>query len=390
MRLKSYFADTVEAAMTLARQELGEEAMLVYAREASPEASYLGRQEVVFGLEPDPEAAARETPPLDGSDSRPIRPAASPADGFARIERELGGLRRQLERALQQLYESRFSGEHDRIYQALVAADFAPEVAAGLVGRLLGKRAQRNAGAGVRLALQGVVRLDPDLGGRAPWGRRVVALVGPPGSGKTTVLVKLAVQYGLKSRRPVYLLSLDTHRIAAAEQLRTYASILGVGFTALETPAALAPALEEHRQKDLILIDTPGFAPAEADEAAELAEALAAQPEIDVHLTLSAAIKPADVRGVVDRFERFRPAKLLLTRMDETGTCGALLSEAVRSGKPISFLSCGQRIPEDLVEATVERLADRIAVPGAEADASGEGWQAPPAPSRFDGAAAGA
>ena len=82
--------------------------------------------------------------------------------------------------------------------------------------------------------------------------------MGPPGAGKTTTLVKLAVHYGLTSRRPVALLSTDTYRVAAAEQLRSYAAILGVAFQVVETVGALAQSLEEHRAKDLILIDTPG------------------------------------------------------------------------------------------------------------------------------------
>src|SRR6478752_970922 len=109
-----------------------------------------------------------------------------------------------------------------------------------------------------------------------------MADVGPPGSGKTTSLVKLAVAYGVAARKSVQVVSLDNLRVGAAEQLRSYAAILGVGFQALESPAGLDQALEEHA-KSLILIDTPGYCLGDLDAAADLAHVLS-RGEIDVHL----------------------------------------------------------------------------------------------------------
>jgi flagellar biosynthesis protein FlhF len=149
---------------------------------------------------------------------------------------------------------------------------------------------------------------------------------------------------------------LDTYRIAATEPLRTYASILGVGFQPLEAGFGLRQALTEFRHKDLILIDTPGFGPRDAEASSELASLLVGHPEIEVQLILAATTQSADLTAAVDRFEIFRPAKLLFTRVDETSAFGPAFSEAARTGKPISFLATGQQVPEDLEEATKSRV----------------------------------
>jgi flagellar biosynthesis protein FlhF len=123
--------------------------------------------------------------------------------------------------------------------------------------------------------------------------------------------------------------------------------------------------LEEHSRKDLILIDTPGHGFNDLAEAADLARYLAGRPDIETHLVLSASMKSADLTRVVDRFEIFRPQRLLFTKLDETETFGPILNEAARSGKPVSFLTAGQRVPEDLEPATQERIVNLILARGA-------------------------
>jgi flagellar biosynthesis protein FlhF len=188
----------------------------------------------------------------------------------------------------------------------------------------------------------------------------MVALVGPPGAGKTSALVKLAVQYGITSRKPSQILTVDTYRIAAADELRSYAAILGIGCQVLDTTAALAQALEEHRQKDLILIDTPGLCRAEMDGYQDLAQFLSTYPGMDTHLVLPASMRTCDLKRVAEQYAIFKPSKLLFTRVDETQTFGPILSQSVRMNLPISFLSGGQGIPEDLEPATPDRILDLI------------------------------
>jgi flagellar biosynthesis protein FlhF len=158
----------------------------------------------------------------------------------------------------------------------------------------------------------------------------------------------------------VQVLTTDTYRIAAADQLRSYAAILGIGCQVVETPAALAQAIEECRHKDLVLIDTPGFARAEMEIAVDWVRALESQPGIDTHLVLAASMRTADMKRAASQYDAFRPRKLLFTRLDETEILGPVFSLSIRMEIPISFFSSGQRIPEDLEPARADALLDGI------------------------------
>jgi flagellar biosynthesis protein FlhF len=370
MHLKSFFAATVEAALAEGSRELGPEAMIVQSRRSPAEWRHLGEYEVVLAVSTPP--AARTSRPAAAN------PVPAPGDPLARelaeLRRQLDGMRRSLSRSA--VSAPRWlapSSQAAEIFSVLVAAEveleLAQQIAEAVAARLgplpVDPEIARRA---ARVELESRFAVDASLG-RPGADCRVVALAGPPGSGKTTSLVKLAAQWGLKARRPVMLVSADYHRIGAADQLRTFAAILGMAYESVESPAALAQVLRQHAGKELILIDTPGLAAAEMDQGHDLARFLAGRPECDTHLVLSASMKSADITRAVDRFAIFQPAKLLFTRLDETDSWGPILSEAARTHKPISFLATGQQIPEHLEPATQSRLTEQL-LPAAEARAA--------------------
>jgi len=318
MTLKSYFSGTVEAAMDLARKELGDDALLVNARPATPETRYLGAYEVVFGMTP--RAANVPDSPEAGDRFAGQLFAGKLADELAVLKRELDRLKHSL--------------QETRAKPAVLPLPSRPENAPPC-------------------------EIDATLG--APQQERaIVALVGPPGAGKTTTLVKLAARYGLESRRPAQILSADVFRIGAALQLRSLAAILGIGCDVAETTGSLAQMLEEYRSRDLVFIDTPGLSPAEMEDAADLARLIAEYPGIDTHLVVPAYLPPADMNRMIQRYSVFRPKKLLFTHVDETSQHGTLVSQAASWSLPISFLATGQEIPDDLEPATHAKLAELI------------------------------
>lgn len=372
MRIKSYFAATVVEAINSARNELGPDAMIVASRRTGPEAMHLGSYEVVFSVTDD----VRTQPAAPEPGLTPAVPSMAPASADASVEdgrsraAGLTRLRRQVDSikgtfaakkgsngAASTSFESSGLSEAQ---SALLQAGFG----AGLTDELLqaGKRRTRREGGGsdsVREALaeelKARLQVSAELG-RPRAARQVVALVGPPGGGKTSMLVKLAASYGLRGRRAVHIISMDSYRLGKADQLRTYAAAMGVAFDALETVAALSQALEEYRSKGLIFIDTPGIGGADAEEAAPLASFLSRHPEADVHLVLPAYLSAEHMERTAQRFRPFLPSKLIFTNLDDVGSTGCLLSQSIRTETPISFVADGQQVPEDFEEARAEKL----------------------------------
>lgn len=372
MRLKSYFATSVEAALQRARTELGGDAMLLDSRPAHPEARHLGAYEVVFAL-----AESEPEPPRQSSRTaaEPAAPgAATPAAPQGQLQQDLQQLRRELQRLTQtvsrsgsiSLGTSRVLADPSvsPVYAEMMAGDCLPDVAQEVLGACLGSAPEKGLRTSalrqrVREELARRVPVAPELGRQSPRARTAgkrIAVAGPAGSGKTTALVKMALDYGVRSRKPVQILSLDTMRIGAAEQLRGYCSVLGVGFSLLESFEELPAALEEYRQKHWIFVDTPGMGWREQDLIAPLGAVLQRCPDLDVHLVLPATTRSADLRDQVARWAPAEPDKLLFTHVDETGALAGAVSVAIATRVPVSFLSTGQRVPEDFEPASAERL----------------------------------
>lgn len=189
---------------------------------------------------------------------------------------------------------------------------------------------------------------------------RVAALVGPTGVGKTTTLAKLAAYAQLHLKQKVALITLDTYRMAAVDQLQQYAQILQVPMHVALTVEDMRSALRFYQDRALVLIDTPGHSPKDTETLGQLRGLLDELPDVETHLVLSATTKPRDLTEIAARYEPLHPTRLLFTKLDETSTYGPILSMLARVKRPLSYLGTGQEVPEALELATSRRVADLI------------------------------
>lgn len=189
---------------------------------------------------------------------------------------------------------------------------------------------------------------------------KVAMFVGPSGVGKTTAIVKLAAHYRLQENKSVALITLDTCRMAAVEQLRLYAKVLGVPLETAQTTADVVDGVRRHRQANLILIDTPGFGSHEAAQIMSLGRLKDMCGSIDTHLVLSATTRMQDLRRIVAQHAACAPSRLLFTKLDETEEYGNLFELVYQTTLPLSYWSNGQRVPEDFELADSARLADLL------------------------------
>lgn len=200
----------------------------------------------------------------------------------------------------------------------------------------------------------------------AKGSRKVIALIGPTGVGKTTTIAKIAAAETFNKKK-VAIITVDTYRIAAIEQIKIYAKIIGIPVDVVLTPEELRVTIEMHKDKDVILIDTAGRSHKNDTQLLEVSEffnplsQFCDSGEMETHLVLGAN---ADERNIEDTIDRFKAVtsidRLLFTKLDEAGIFGVIYNQSLRTDIPLSYFTTGQKVPEDIEAATSERVADLI------------------------------
>lgn len=330
MRVRSFHAPSAKEALLRARTEMGDDARILTTR-ATPR-----------GVELVVAEGAR-----------------------APRESELRALRLEVEELRARLHSAPVPPHLTSLDRRLTAAGLP----AAFRARVLAAATPHTGLTAHEAAFQALALGVPILPPKGPRSRgpRIVALVGPTGVGKTTTIAKLAGRL-TAARKRVALLTFDTYRVGAAEQLHAYAQLLAAPCETILTPDAAAEAASRHRDCDVVLLDTTGRGPNDSERLARLAEALQGIDGLEVLLVCAANHSEEALRDAARRFEATRPTGMVATKLDETRQVGPVFAVASEVNLPVAFLCAGQEVPADIERASGAAVARWILRAGAAAD----------------------
>ncbi|MCX7419989.1 MAG: flagellar biosynthesis protein FlhF [Planctomycetia bacterium] len=293
----------------------------------------------------------------------------TPALTQFKVPSELNDRLDSIQRMLESLNKARHLGgdsevppELFQLYTELLDADVEDDVARDLSFRLRRhvKPEQLHDHDLCKSLLTGLVESDFRIAApikTTPGRRRIVALIGPTGVGKTTTIAKLAANFRLRDGIKIGLVTVDTYRVAAVEQLRTYAEIIDLPMKVVTNSIEMRRALDELVGLDLILIDTGGRSPRDELKIQELKSLLAEAQVDEVHLVLSLTAGVSSLKATVEKFSSANTTALILTKLDEAAGMGSLLTAARKLPLPVSYLTTGQDVPDDIEMANACRMA---------------------------------
>ena len=384
MDIRTYRAATMHEALAIVRRELGPEAAVLHTREV--------RNRMLFGLLPGKRYIEVTASSGVNVPSR-LPPAAQPLAAQActtsvtaagrfsagsptttpgqELSTQVESQLRDLQAMVKQLCRRTGQQHRDlpeelfRLYTDLIDLDLNEELAREFVDRVRSNVSAAELPDPVLLRARVARLIEEDITVTGPIAvepgrRRVAALVGPTGVGKTTTIAKLAANYRLREKRQVGLITVDTYRIAAVEQLRTYAEIIDLPMQVVSTPREMRQAVRRLGDLDLILIDTAGRSPKDEVKLQELKAFLHEASADEVHLVLSVVAGRRTLEETAERFAEVGTTALVLTKLDESPTLGAVLPLLRRSRLPLSYLTDGQNVPDDIAVADPRQLARLI------------------------------
>lgn len=274
------------------------------------------------------------------------------------LHKELKVLRENLNSCLDLLClwnKEMLKGVPLKIYRSLVANGISPERAFKLTTYVENVEDYAKA---VGILNESIARQIPVT--EEKWSKRIKAFIGPTGVGKTTTIAKLAAHYAIGEKKRIGLITTDTYRIAAVDQLKTYAKIIGIPVEVVNEEKAFHQAVRAFADKDYILIDTPGKSRYDEKHMEKLRYIKNIETPVETNLLLSLT---SSRDNMLDESLKYAPIKydsIIFTKIDEGSCFGAIYDVIEQIGKPISYLTNGQNVPKDLIHAKADMIAAMI------------------------------
>ncbi len=375
MQTKTYVAPTKLEALLKIREEHGADAVILSERTVQ-KGRWLGKKpmvEIVVGIR-EAESDAKPTPrPAPKVEPKGIEEYDPNQARLRKLEREVQEIRALVQTMHAYIMHGEASPTQANLAaeRPLIAATMdehpllRPLLQAGITletAQELLRRAPRIPHNAAVDTLRRTLIAKIPIGGvllRESRARQVAALVGPTGVGKTTTIAKLAAIHALDYNRKVALLSLDTYRIGAIQQLRTYAELMKLPLHIATTADEVQEGLDLFADYDLVLIDTVGRGQRDEAHLREMHGSLQSVRGA-VYLTLSATADTATLLDAAQRFQLFEPSAIILTKLDEAARVGNCVNLALEAGLPLAYFTTGQRVPEDICHADAKTLTHRV------------------------------
>lgn len=402
MIIKKFLAKSEKAAIEMAKNELGNNAIVMNIKKVKPKGLaklfVRGKVEVTAALDETPlysqEEAAKEKRPVEaGKFSETEKKTDAPDNSSleerismlqALLEKQMmqkEGMTEKVEKTLEipvsepkEVPESKEEDEEDEktkaykelIYQQLVQNEVDEEIAKSImdeVNRSLAKNAPldqilANIYQKIILMLGQPYSIKSEENEKTKF----IFFLGSTGVGKTTTIAKIASKLKLEKHAKIALVTADTYRIAAVEQLKTYANILSVPLEVIYSPQELGDNLEKLKQYDVCLIDTAGRSHKSKEQMKDIRALLEQIPvnERQVYLVLNAGTKYSDLQKIASVYSALTDFSLIFTKLDETSSSGIMLNMRVKTNCPLSYVTWGQNVPEDIGEMDPQRVAKKL------------------------------
>jgi flagellar biosynthesis protein FlhF len=390
MHIKTYHADSMQEALKLVRKDLGSEAIIVSTKTRDTKrrkrgAGTNGGVEVVAAIDYDLDSSERE-----GKDfSRLVKGEMNQANNLSRdweirgkdVQynselpgsnqsaslqselRELKWLTRLLLKKAEPLNQQHLPGQLFDLSCRMLKQEVREELVVSMLGELQQELSPESLedSKQVKDCLISKVKRELPLSGPIDLrsgSPKIAAFVGPTGVGKTTTVAKLAAHYALSEKKKVALVSIDTYRIAAIEQLKVYATIMNLPFKAVSSGEELSKTLKGFADMDLVLIDTAGRS--QQHHINEVKQLLSQAYPIETYLVLSVTYKENNLTAISHQFEHLPVDRLIFTKLDESCTYGTLFNQLAGTEKPLAYFTTGQKVPEDIEVATQERIVSLL------------------------------
>ena len=411
MRIKKYTASSMREALLKIKEELGEEAIILKTRKLPKKVFALGSQdeiEVTAAIDEEAVTRPEQFTPLkvntgvyarprpsniidmeepDAPEIRPWKPAALGSEKRKTQHlplvtpsvnnnedtlqiKELKDNLRELKELVTNILDKKgsaggseeFAGAWAAMYRKLCEIEVRPSVAGNLLRKVSSTDIMLSE---TQIEKKFLVSLQSSFPTAGPLklkknGPIVVAFVGPTGSGKTTTLAKLAAHCCLNRRKNVSIITADTYRIAAIEQIRMFADIVKVGLQVVFSPDEIPKALETCANDDIVLVDTAGRSQRNDEHMDDLKLLISTLNPDETHLVLSATTKDSDLSDMIARYKSIEVNRLLFTKLDETVRVGNIMNVVNECNIPVSYFTFGQSIPDDIELAQPARFIQRL------------------------------